>query len=79
MVWIGSVLSWKALIFVIMISCILGSLVGLGILMLRSNKNILQTALPFGPFLAFSSLLYIFFNEHFAESWMLFFMPFANY
>lgn len=74
MAWIGAVLSWEALIFVILFSCLLGSLLGFGI-MLRGNKNILQTPLPFGPFLAISSLLYIFLSEQ-MRSFMLFFMPF---
>lgn len=75
MAWIGAVLSWKALFFVVLVSCLLGSLAGLRI-MLRGNKNIFQTPLPFGPFLALSALLYIFFNQWF-EQGLRFFMPFS--
>ena len=75
MAWIGSVLGWKSLFFIVLSSCFLGSLAGLGI-MLHSNKKILQTAFPFGPFLAISSLLYIFFDE-WAKNFMAFFMPFS--
>ena len=76
MAWIGAVLGWKSLSFVILSACLLGSLVGLGI-MLRSNKKDLQTAFPFGPYLAISSLLYIFLNQ-WSKSFMDFFMPFFS-
>ena len=62
MAWIGAVLGWQSLFFVLLSSCLLGSLFGLGI-MLRSNKNVLQTAFPFGPYLAVSALIYIFLAE----------------
>ena len=74
MIWIGAVLGWSALPFVILSSCLLGSFAGWGI-MLHGNKKILQTAFPFGPFLAAGSLLYIFLNE-WAKSFMAVFMPF---
>lgn len=73
--WIGAILGWQSLTFVVLISCLLGSLAGLAI-MLHGNKKILQTAFPFGPFLAISSLLYIFLDE-WAEKFMLFFKPFS--
>lgn len=73
--WIGALLTWESLPFVVLISCVMGSVLGLG-LMLQSNKKSLQTALPFGPFLAFSSLLYIFL-EKWSVGFVAFFMPFA--
>ena len=75
MAWIGAVLGWEALVFVLLSSCLLGSLSGLAI-MLRSNKNILRTAFPFGPPLALSAVLYIFL-ERWAAGFMSFFMPFT--
>ena len=72
--WLGAILGWKALSFIILSSCFLGSLAGLGI-MLHSNKNALQIALPFGPYLAVSALFYIFLSE-WAKDYLAFFMPF---
>lgn len=77
MAWIGAVLSWQSLFFIILSACLLGSLAGLGI-MLRSNKKNLQTAFPFGPYLAISSLLYIFLSE-WTKSYIDYFMPFSSF
>ena len=62
MAWIGSVLGWESLFFVLLSSCFFGSLFGF-IIMLHGNKKLLQTAFPFGPYLAASALLYIFLIE----------------
>lgn len=74
MAWIGAVLGWQSLSFVLLSSCVLGSLVGFGI-MLHSKKNTLQKAFPFGPCLVVSSLCYIFLSRRF-EAYLSFFMPF---
>ena len=60
--WIGAVLGWESLFFVLLSSCLLGSLFGLAI-MLQGNKKVMQTAFPFGPYLAISALIYIFLME----------------
>ena len=72
--WIGAVLGWQSLSFIILSSCLLGSLAGLGI-MLRGNKKVMQVAIPFGPYLAVSALMYIFLKG-WTENLMGFFMPF---
>ena len=64
MAWIGAILGWQSLFFVLVISCFLGSLVGF-LIMLQSNKNLLETALPFGPYLALSAFSYILLRESF--------------
>ena len=75
MAWIGAVLGWPSLSFVLLCSCFLGSLVGFGF-MLHSRKSPLQKAFPFGPYLAVSSLFYIFLRYQ-LESYLSFFMPFS--
>ena len=55
--WIGSVLGWKAIPFVILSSSVLGSLVGLYIS--RKSEDKLKAMIPFGPFIAAGALLYI--------------------
>ena len=59
--WIGAVLTWKAVPFVILFSCFIGLFTG--IFMMFRSKNYLQQSIPFGPYLAFSSLIYIFCGE----------------
>ena len=60
MAWIGSILGWDALFFVIFMSSFLGSLFGFGMGLMYKNKKIMETPLPFGPYLAVGSLIYIF-------------------
>lgn len=56
--WLGALLGWNAIPFIILSSSVFGSIVGL-ILSRRSAEG-LKTMIPFGPFLAFGALLYIF-------------------
>lgn len=55
---IGAWLGYQSILIVIVISSLVGSVVGIA-LMLTKNKN-LQTAIPFGPFLAAAAILYVF-------------------
>lgn len=55
---IGAWLGYQSLLIVIVTSSLLGSFVGIGV-MLAHKKN-LQTAIPFGPFLAIGALIYLF-------------------
>lgn len=55
--WLGALLGWQAIPFIILSSSILGSVVGL--LASRKNSDGLKTMIPFGPFLALGALLYI--------------------
>ena len=75
MAWIGAVLTWSPLPFVILMACFVGSLINVGLL-LHKNKKVLQSPFPFGPYLAFSALLYIFLKE-WAEAFVAFFRPFS--
>lgn len=56
--WLGALLGWKAIPFIILSSSILGSIIGL--LMTRKTEDGLKTMIPFGPFLAVGALLYMF-------------------
>jgi leader peptidase (prepilin peptidase)/N-methyltransferase len=56
--WIGAVLGWKAVPFVIMASAIIGSIVGLTLA--RKQKQGLKTVIPFGPYLALGAVLHLF-------------------
>ena len=56
--WIGAVLGWKSIPFVILVSSISGSTVG--ILIMLKSKGSLKTVIPFGPYLVLGALLYLF-------------------
>ena len=58
--WIGAVLGWKSIPFVILVSSITGSVIG--ITMMVKNKGNLKTVIPFGPYLVLGALIYLFGN-----------------
>ena len=55
--WIGAVLGWPGVPFVVLSSSILGSVVGLTLAFRR--KAGLKSVIPFGPYLALAALLYL--------------------
>lgn len=55
--WMGAVLGWTSIPFIVLVSSILGSLVGL-VLAMRSKAG-LKSVIPFGPYLALAALLFI--------------------
>ena len=56
--WIGAVLGWKSISFVLIISCFFGVIFGIwGIL---RNRKDAQTPFPFGPCLAAGAVCYLF-------------------
>lgn len=62
---IGAFLGWRAVPFTLLLASFLGSVVGLST-MIRQHSDT-KLALPFGPFLAFGALSYIFFGESLME------------
>lgn len=62
---IGAFQGWQALPFVIFCSSLLGTLVGLGAMVHQKKGG--QTRIPYGPFLAVASLLYLFFDQQIME------------
>ena len=56
----GAWLGVESILIIIVISSALGSLVG--IFLMLFHRRSMQTAIPFGPFLAFAGLLYLFFG-----------------
>ncbi len=58
---IGAFQGWQAVPFVIFCSSLLGTLVGLGAMVKQKKGG--QTRIPYGPFLAVASLIYLFFDQ----------------
>ncbi len=71
--WIGAVLGWPSVPFVILVSSLVGSIVG--IIMMRSTKDGLKTVLPFGPFLAFGAVFYLLGGYRLAYQYLIIFFP----
>lgn len=71
--WLGALLGWKAIPFVIMLAAILGSIIGIVIAV--KNKDGLKTAIPFGPYLALGGVLYIFGGNEWAFQYFNLFLP----
>ncbi len=58
---IGAFLGWKGVIFTLMASSLIGSLIGIFLMLFRGKGG--KDAIPFGPFLSLGALLYVFFGE----------------
>lgn len=71
--WIGAVLGWKAIPFVIMVSALTGTFVG--VIIAIKNKGGMKTAIPFGPYLALGALIYIFGAQTLALEYFSIFLP----
>jgi leader peptidase (prepilin peptidase)/N-methyltransferase len=65
---IGAFLGWRAVLFSIFAGSLLGSVVGLVTLLI--GKRVWSAKLPFGPYLAFGALTWMFFGEMFVQ-WYL--------
>jgi leader peptidase (prepilin peptidase)/N-methyltransferase len=57
---IGAFLGWEAVLFTIFVSSVVGSVVGVTLVISRGSG--MRLAVPFGPFLAFGAALYVFFG-----------------
>lgn len=73
MAWVGAILGWKAIPFVILVGSLFGSTVGFVLAFQR--KEGLKTAIPFGPYLAGATLAYIFGGDKIAEWYFRIFLP----
>ena len=65
---IGAFLGWRAVFFSVFVGSLLGSLVGLATLLI--GRRVWSAKLPFGPYLAFGALVWMFFGQSLL-SWYL--------
>jgi len=66
---IGAFLGWKAVILTIFLSSLIGSIIGI-VVMLFKGKD-LKFAIPFGPFLALGAVISLFWGEELIK-WYLY-------
>jgi leader peptidase (prepilin peptidase)/N-methyltransferase len=64
---IGAFLGWKAVLFSLMVSSLIGSLVGVGLIVLR--RQVWSSRLPYGPYIAMASTIWIFGGRRLVEWW----------
>ena len=57
----GAFLGWKSVLFIIFASSLIGSIVGVSIMLVQKKDS--KQAIPFGPYLAFGAVLYIFYGK----------------
>ena len=62
---VGALLGWKGVVVSLFGGAVLGSIIGI-IVLARSRQQIMQSELPFGPFLAAAAVFYLF-----AEPWLV--------
>ncbi len=70
---IGAFLGWRAVLFSIFAGSVVGSLVGLFTLII--GKRVWSAKLPFGPYLAFGALTWMFFGQRFIDWYMRLLVP----
>ena len=70
---IGAFFGWKAVLFVLLAASLFGSVVGVGLIVL--GKRQLQGRIPFGPFLALGTLLWMFWGRMLLSAYMRFLLP----
>jgi leader peptidase (prepilin peptidase) / N-methyltransferase len=57
----GAFFGWKAVPFIIFVSSLTGSVIGISVMLAKKEDS--KLAIPFGPFLALGSIVYIFFGS----------------
>jgi leader peptidase (prepilin peptidase)/N-methyltransferase len=65
---LGAFFGWRAIIFILLMSSLLGTVVGLIYIMI--SRRGLKQPIPYGPFLAFAAGLYLFFGPQIID-WYL--------
>lgn len=65
---IGAFLGWKAVVFSLMVSSVMGSLVGITAIALGRREW--SSRLPYGPYIAMAAALWLFGGREFASRWI---------
>jgi len=62
---LGAFTGWQGVLVILMLSSVIGSIVGIALMVLESRKGVKKEAhyLPFGPYLATAGVVYLFFGQ----------------
>jgi len=71
--WMGAVLGWQSIPFIVLVSSITGSVVGVAYAM--RSKSGLKSVIPFGPYLALAAILYLLGGEAIGQWYIGLFIP----
>lgn len=71
--WLGAVLGWQAIPFVIIVASLSGSVLGLALA--PAQQRGLKTVIPFGPYLAAAALLCVLGGQGWAHTYLSWFIP----
>jgi leader peptidase (prepilin peptidase) / N-methyltransferase len=66
---IGGFLGWKSLIFVLLVSSFTGAVIGITAMIIKGQD--MKYAVPFGPFLSFAAVAYLFWGDDFLRTLFL--------
>ena len=69
----GAFLGWKSIPFIIFTSSLVGSVIGISLMLIQ--KKDAKLAIPFGPYLAFGAVLYIFYGRQIIHWYLAFGSP----
>jgi leader peptidase (prepilin peptidase)/N-methyltransferase len=64
----GAFLGWRSVLFIVFSASLAGSVIGVSLMVARGRDS--KLAIPFGPYLAFGAILYIFYGSRIIE-WYL--------
>lgn len=70
---IGAFLGWTAILPILLISSLLGTAIGVPVMLLKGKDG--KLAIPFGPFLAIGSLIYLFWGRSILSWYLNLFTP----
>jgi leader peptidase (prepilin peptidase)/N-methyltransferase len=65
---IGAFLGWQGVLFSLMLSSVIGSIVGVTLIVMR--KHAWSSRLPYGPYIALAAAIWIFGGKNFVEKWL---------
>jgi leader peptidase (prepilin peptidase)/N-methyltransferase len=65
---IGAFLGWKAVLFSLMLSSMIGAFVGVALILVRKKEW--SSRLPYGPYIALAAVVWIFWGEKILRFWL---------
>ncbi|HSU53666.1 MAG TPA: prepilin peptidase [Candidatus Dormibacteraeota bacterium] len=66
---IGAFLGWQSVVFALMVSSIVGALVGISLILM--GKRAWSSRLPYGPYIALAAAIWVFGGKDFVEWWFV--------
>jgi leader peptidase (prepilin peptidase)/N-methyltransferase len=68
MAGIGAFLGWQAVVFSLMVSSLIGSIVG--VTLIACKRQAWSSRLPYGPYIALAAVIWLFWGREFVDWWL---------